>query len=502
MKSQGNRFKYLAIVFAVAYIAWVSGSLLSQQKNTLHLNENWKSSKVSLFKGVVGAVAFVTTRVTLAREKIDFGAWHGFNEIILKDKMQPQAVKFDLSMEPNATLDFIFNKTENGFSGLRISANPLFSSGYFEADAEGMFTEFEKSEYSAPAFTTINVSAELGKEIDFDIDNQIRLHVSKSLTDKGEIGFRSQFGHTWLDNIYFSDHSGDIFRENFSSKEKIKYFVILSIFLSLVLLILRHRVLNNEMTALILFNAVCILTVIYFADWYYFSGRYPATRSQIDSWLHAVDTSSYKNNIESNFSILERAKQKISQLKKSDYVVILLGSSQTWGAGAKSGEEQFESYLEKYLNSNDKKLNVKVINLAVSGYNSQNMLEQLVAFSSAHPGLVILNAANNDHNVTEFEKNVNSIVNVSLRNKAGVALVQEANFINCTDKHLENNHDILAKIAKEDSVKLIPLHEYLKTITAKGIFWWDCVHMSSLGQRLSAEFISDQIIKAGLIHRQ
>ena len=68
--------------------------------NTIHNNGNWISSKTKLENGVIGAYSFVLERQALAKGHLNLGAWHGFQEVLYKDKLYVEEIAFDFLLEP------------------------------------------------------------------------------------------------------------------------------------------------------------------------------------------------------------------------------------------------------------------------------------------------------------------------------------------------------------------------------------------------------------------
>ena len=62
-------------------VGWLLASIYLHGHNTLAESGRWLSTKPTLEKGLMGAFSFLTERQTLAQDRLNLDAWHGFNEV-------------------------------------------------------------------------------------------------------------------------------------------------------------------------------------------------------------------------------------------------------------------------------------------------------------------------------------------------------------------------------------------------------------------------------------
>ncbi len=133
-------FAVLCLALQIPFGVIISHYYLLGQ-NTLSNNGAWIASKRNLGTPVMGARSFIEQPHALAKNRLNLAAWHGFQEVIYKDSLHLKQVEFDFLLVPSAYVNFIFNKCQTGFSGIRISTNRHFDSMYFTASGIGEFLQ-------------------------------------------------------------------------------------------------------------------------------------------------------------------------------------------------------------------------------------------------------------------------------------------------------------------------------------------------------------------------
>jgi lysophospholipase L1-like esterase len=192
--------------------------------------------------------------------------------------------------------------------------------------------------------------------------------------------------------------------------------------------------------------------------------------------------------------------------------VLFIGSSQTWGAGADTENDTFVMQSEKQLNSqlyvfaentfqnvlgviSEDKASRKMdfINAGISGTNSTDLLKLYTNSwrNTLKPDLVVLNLSNNDMGNPKFESNLRKFVELN-RPDIGTIFMLEANSIERTSG-LAKNHEIVKRIGNELRIPVIDLHGYLSEKSDTGIIWWDYVHLTTHGQKLAAQLLTEYI---------
>ena len=100
---------------------------------------------------------------------------------------------------------------------------------------------------------------------------------------------------------------------------------------------------------------------------------------------------------------------------------------------------------------------------------------------------VVINLSNNDSNLSEFERNLDEMIQLSLANQIQVVLVLEPNSFERDEANIVAKHAVVRSLATRYGVAQVDMHDYLNNRYDDGFLWWDSVHLTSFGQRLFAK---------------
>lgn len=212
--------------------------------------------------------------------------------------------------------------------------------------------------------------------------------------------------------------------------------------------------------------------------------------------------------------------------------ILLLGSSQTWGAGSQDERSIISGYLETYLNTGSNPQQYKVINCGINGANSLYLGTFLDDFLiRLKPKLVVVNLSNNDYFFWRYrmlakekhrvrpgvasgervveegirshfrEALVEKIITPCRKNNIPVLLVKEPNSPENKDAAhtLFTLYSVLDALSAEFAVPLVSPRERLDEADRDSLVWWDVMHLSSLGQRILAQEIHRVISEHSLL---
>lgn len=68
----------------VLLLSMVAASTYALYRNTLGYHPEWVSTKPTLKKAVMGALAYVSLQQALAGNRLNLGAWFGFQEVVFQ----------------------------------------------------------------------------------------------------------------------------------------------------------------------------------------------------------------------------------------------------------------------------------------------------------------------------------------------------------------------------------------------------------------------------------
>jgi lysophospholipase L1-like esterase len=246
-----------------------------------------------------------------------------------------------------------------------------------------------------------------------------------------------------------------------------------------LLLITGNLVLSILLSLVLLFDYCCI------------SKRYfpiIKTRTLIDIekkyWLNS-DTQSIVGKIKDRY---------LNSGLTNNIRVLFIGTSQTWGAGARDEIETFVNRIEKELNSsivfNGR---FECINAGIMGSDSAKLFDlYMKEWLVLKPKIVVIILSNNDTDAVQFSNVLKHFADLNVSNGIKTMFVLEANSIESTSDGLKM-HKFMKQVGQEKNVQVLDLHNYLAQNYEKGFLWWDPVHLTSFGQKLAADFLFNEI---------
>lgn len=225
---------------------------------------------------------------------------------------------------------------------------------------------------------------------------------------------------------------------------------------------------------------------------------------------------SYKLSDEEKFNILnppantyqdthapERIEETMSlhypKPKNGENRILFIGGSQTWGLGANFEKNTFVYILNKKINS--AKIfsqKYKCINAGIMVSDSSNLLKYYKKhFIKLEPDIVYLNLSNNDYengiNAEKFESNLIEFIDINKANNIQTVLMLEPNCKDCFPK-MHYLHKTMLKVASENKIEALNLHDFLLEKYDEGIIWQDYVHLTPFGNELVADYLYDNFV--------
>ncbi|MBU1125501.1 MAG: SGNH/GDSL hydrolase family protein [Candidatus Omnitrophica bacterium] len=503
-----DQARLLGLLFFIVLTAYLSSRGFLSLRNTLYRNGRWVVSKTLLEKSVCGGFGFLGSRNSLARQYLNLGRWHGFQEVLYRDSINPREIEFDFLLKDNAYLSFIFNKNKEGFAGIRISRNSLFSDKFFFCNEKGEFkygeelkdikTQPESWGHFKMAFGDEDVSLWLNKAFIG------RFKVS--LRQEQFIGFRSGQEEVFIDDIVIKLKDSDvIIREAFGNENLKAFFLFLLLLLSstaglfLVARITRKVAVPIFMSYLNSFYIVSAMALLVFLlfDYFYFSSRYP-NRDVFDNSMHGkflMAEKKYWEKASQEFVVRNIQNMAENQEIGDPFKILFIGTSQTWGAGASRDSEAFISLLERKLNAAEGEgVRYKCINAGISGVDSSRLLDlYLKEWIDLHPQMVVINLSNNDSDHDIFASNLERFIRVNNLRNIKTIFVLEANSIESAWEGRLSPHRTMKQVGEREGITTIDLHGYLLENYDRGFVWWDYVHLTDFGHELTASYLYEKI---------
>jgi len=320
------------------------------------------------------------TRQALAKDRLNLGAWNGYQELLYKQPLALKEIQFDYFLEKDSYLVFVFNKNQNDWNGIRISNHETFPNLYFKANSKGKFVEKKGVENWRTKHSAWHHAKILFGKRSFSlfVDGHERVSYSFSQEDEYHFGFKSGQNNVMIDNVTMITQDGNAFRENFSNeKAKGLIFILVLILLSLGMRVLgtllRGRGLNEKQTCFFLLGLQItigmIIVILSLYDYSFQQIRYPSRKSLDEEESFFVGNERAERLKEIKSQGLEHAGKDIKK-------VILLGTSQTWGEGAEKEPDVIDRVIERQLNQElDGVGKYQCINAGIRGESSTGLLK-------------------------------------------------------------------------------------------------------------------------------
>ena len=500
---QNQDLVIICVVLALTY-----GALLARfymlSRNTLHNNGDWISTKTTLEMGVPGKRAFIHRRQALARGNLNLGAWWGFQEVIYHEPIPATKLTFNFRPASNAYLVVTFNRTADGFSGFRLSSDPRFPCMRFRASSAGAFmtkTPMTPALLAPAQWHHAEIAwSRSGTELALNGENVVAW--KERNTGLQSIGFRSGRNDVFVDDVRVEGPEGLVLKESFRRHAGAPGLTAIGMGLALmingcVLAILFARDRDGARTKilrLVMLNVMLTIAAggaVRFAP--YIVQFYPKLTFQMQA-----SESRYKSW--SADGVRQRIRNEMDTERRPGVArILLIGTSQTWGAGAAEADHVFAKRLAARLRA-DHGIVAECVNGGVPAVDSIMLLKIFKEeWIKLKPDLVVINLASNDQQTDTLRANLDELIRSARSIAARVLLIAEPNSIEHDTDYLLKKHEVVKSVASEHSVALLDMHSRLAERYDDGFLWWDFVHLSSFGHTLFTEYLIDAMSEHDLL---
>ncbi len=472
-------------------------------ENSLSVHPEWISTKATLRRGVMGALAYTSGQQALARNRLNLGAWFGFQELLYRDAQDLAKLEFRFRVEADGYLHVLYDHRSDGFSGVRLSSRPDSPSFHYRASADGEFTATDplRFEVVSPATWHQVALSFTDRDVVVTLDGAT-VGCFKREPGAQRVGFRGGQRHAEVDDVIFTGADGRVHAERFTNHHRqwprlgFAFAGLLSITVVGTAIALRFSSLPFRQigmaTAVVGLVLACMVAAAYLLQ--YERGRDYGTASDETARAEAYWIKSSRRDIVAGI----RAKYT-AQIPPDVFRILVLGTSQTWGAGASSDDETWVRQLERLLDERPGGIRVECINAGVSGMGAGQVLELLrTDLADIQATAALVNLSNNDVDTEKFRQSLDAIARELLRRKMLVVFALEPNSPErrpTDSRHgdLSVKHEIVRTIAARYQRPVIDLHAYLAERKDAGFIWWDFVHLTSFGQRLVARKLAGEL---------
>src|SRR5262245_16433550 len=375
-RAQATASLLAAVLATQVVLAAIGGSLYADLHNTLLRNGHWNSGKLALAKRVMGAFNYVNSRQTLAHECLHLGRWHGYQEVIYHEPLDLGEVSFRFQLQENSYLYFIFNKTEAGFSALRLGTQP-WTSLYVTVAPSGEFLSSTPLPEASPvpgpwSRITVTFSAD---RFTATLDGKSIGSFAATLASPQSFGFRGCAHDVLVDDVLVHRADGGApIQESFRNTHdfwRVAGFgivVFLIIDAATLAFLARRKLLSPRplFLAVTAYFGLAAAAGLAFGVYRAFLSNRSATRRPDEEEM-AWRTAEV-------LRVREDIRQAYPERATGITRILVVGSSQTWGAGAAREQDTFVRRTEELLSSDDGNL-YECINAGISGSYSRELLE-------------------------------------------------------------------------------------------------------------------------------
>jgi lysophospholipase L1-like esterase len=554
-----HSFRNLVVIGGILWIAFVveATQFIQYSRNVLLTNGQWISSKPLMQMEVMGAPQFMKTRNALFRNQLHLGEWHGFNEVSLKERVEPAAIEYRFRLSRGAYLYFIFNRSASGHYGIRLSRNAKFPSMFYQADRLNKLASRTALDLTPSGLSDgwHNLVLSFGSgEVIANLDGAALASMPAKIERPQIIGLRGGSLPADVDSVRITGTDGHtILDDSFSNRRH--YWTILAavavvsfmvIGLTTIPLLRRHS--PNEFKLGVfrclmgLGVAIMVLSLLFGFDYFFWSSRYPykdylpggahafAATVRIEAlrqklFLYPKDVSTLPSDKELReaitrwdggkpiiFSDIVRYTREhpiVSEFlgegqvralpPKSDRTirVAFLGTSQTYGSGAERIAETFVARCHGLLAQALGDISVETYNFSISGSNSTELLAKYAeSWRFSRPDLLVINLSTNDEKIDTLTANLRTLAHLARAAGGRVVFLLEPNAAEVEHRGLQEKHSAIQRLGQELGVPVWNLDGYMSSdpVYDSGMMWWDKVHLTSYGHGVVAEWLAPQML--------
>jgi lysophospholipase L1-like esterase len=554
-----HSFRSLVVIGGILWIAFVveATQFIEYSRNVLLTNGQWVSSKPLMQMYVMGAQEFMTTRNAIFRDRLHLGEWHGFNELSLKERVEPAAIEYRFRLSPGAYLYFIFNRSASGHYGIRLSRNAKFPSMFYQADRLNKFVSRTVLDLTPSRLNDgwHNLVLSFGSgQVTANLDGAALSFMPAKIEGLQIIGLRGGSLPADLDSVRITGKDGrTILDDSFTNRRHywttlaaVAVISLLGIGLATVPLLRRHS--PNEFKLGVfrclmgLGVAIMVLSLLFGFDYFFWSSRYPykeylpggahpyavtvqieALRKKLFSYPKGVSAFPSDKEVREAITRWDGDKQIIfndsvrytrehpivpeflgdGQVRalppKADRTirVAFLGTSQTWGEGAERISETFVARCHRLLAQALGDISVETYNFSIRGSNSTELLAKYAeSWRFSRPDLLVINLSTNDGKIDTLTANLRTLAHLARAAGGRVVFLLEPNAAEVEHRGLQEKHSAIQRLGQELGVPVWNLDGYMSSdpVYDSGMMWWDKVHLTSYGHGVVAEWLAPQML--------
>ena len=459
--------------------------------NRLMYYDGWVCAKVELENTPMGSVAFEEGRQALAHHVLDLGAWHGFQEVTLHPRPELEHFSFRFQIAEDGYLSIFLHADDSHRVGLCLSRRAGTPSHWFVVDEGGAFVE--STPIAAPPrmggdWLEATIETTASGVIAYIAGSQIRL--DKPALTLNTIGFRGSLAPVYLDDLALQYRDGGVYRQDFSHSDRVWAGVGLlgTTWVGVLVFIgawhwRRTRSLKKVLFAqLAVAFSASLLTGTSWAALEYTASHYPVRRTEVEQAWVAAMASVEETEMRTHFDASPEA-----------FRILCLGTSQTFGTGAKKAADSYVQQLQNKLQEGHPDRAITCLSLGFRGADSSLLVQRYrLIRRDREPDLVVVDLGSNDRDSEKFRANLLTLARVNQNVGIPTVFVLEPNCPELKARERHNN-TVMREVGRLFDIPVLDVETYLDERQNTGFLWWDFVHPTSYGHELIAEYLAESL---------
>jgi len=516
-------------------LALISATLLGVQitlgTNTLFHSNTWKVEKREMTLGLTGSDEYLSTRAPLFGNVLNLGNWYGHQSVRSPELKEINSGKLRFKLEENQELSIKLNDNSYSDVGIALSskASNLFWGNYLLNRKDIGFnsplgwSEFEFKRVERKWIFKVN-----GKVIAEHLINGPFSFTSLTL-QSGAKGAKVDDVELISENESFYDGFFDTYKAL-----GLAFFWLLALIALKMSLMAFAPGIDTRIIQLVFLGLIVCQSIYYISDRFVLSKHEVSPFSKtlagktITSFPNAIEKFRWglfhllamntPANIPSSKVLAERGypaeriwegpitcsgkkcmKRRLETatqiVSRAQSKMVLIGTSQSVGAGASSLEKTFFARLHGRLQTKLIGSRLVSINLSESGSNPQLLFQKYgKTLERLSPEILVINLVNNGDDFNYF-KGLENFLRIAKKRSARIFMIQEA-IDTDSGKHHDKRRDFLIAL-QNDKTHVLDLNSFMNSNRqfAGDFRFWDFVHFNDQGHKLAGEWIADQIIK-------
>jgi lysophospholipase L1-like esterase len=493
-----RRAPALALAGAAVLAGFAARDFHRGWNNSLLDNGRWISGKMQCERALVGAVAFFVTRRPLAGDRLDLGAWHGFQEVRYRDPVDVRSVEFELRLAGGAYATLCAGADDAPeLEAVRLSRHPDHPSAWLTVARDGEFLA------RAP-FPCALGSAPVRVALDYDtgtlaLDGAVVAQRAPRAPGPVRIAFRGGSASAAIDDVVITARDGTRIAEDFASPfpgwNAFACGSAGALLAALGVAALRRRRTRRPL----LTSAAAAGAAIALFAWVLAGVAALLARAH----PFTVDYRAFTTGIETEAEVIAHARAEPPP-PPGAVRIVCLGSSQTWGAGAARRDDVWPRRLERELRRGRAPDAPPLVCFAggLNGAVAARVLEVYRREWSEPPAdLVIVDLGHNDDDRARFRAALEELIAFDRARGTPTVLVLEPDSPEDVAPNTLANHGTAREVGARTGTPVVDMMARLSAEPDSGFLWWDGVHLTSFGQRRFAAILSEELRRLGLPSR-